>query len=115
MTKEKTSRLNVRLTPEELAAVKARAADTGLATSEYVRRCALRDGNKPVSRIDAERLHAIYRNLRKAGGNLNQCARELNTHHRPSELEAQLCAALQAVADASEDVSAFMADARASV
>ena len=115
MTKEKTSRLTVRLTQEDHAAIKARAADAGLATSEYVRRCALRDGDRPVIRTDAEQLRAIYRNLRKAGGNLNQCARELNTHHRPSELEAQLGAALQAVADASEDVSAFMADARASV
>ncbi len=115
MTKEKTSRLNVRLTPAEHAAVKRRAADAGLATSEYVRRCALRDGDRPVIRTDADQLRATYRNLRKAGGNLNQCARELNTHHRPNDLEAQLGAALQAVADASEDVSAFMADTRASM
>ena len=50
--------------------------------------------------------------LRRAGGLLNQVARELNTRHRPNQVETALEHALRTVARASEDVSKLISDAR---
>ena len=115
MKDQRTSRLNVRLTAEEHARIGQRASAAGLTVSEYMRRAALQDGDRPVIRTDAERLRAVYRNLRHAGANLNQCARELNTHHRPNRIEKELAIAFSSVATASDEVAAFIRDARNSI
>lgn len=115
MASSMDSRLNVRLTQEEHDAIRSRAESAGLGMSEYLRKRALQDDGRPIIRTDNEQLRSLYRNLRKAGGNLNQCARELNTHHRPERVIEELEDALAAVARASEEVSAFIADARNSI
>lgn len=112
MGTQKLSRLNVRLSPEEHAAIARRASGAGLTVSGYMRRSALLDTDRPIIRTDAEQLQALYRNLRKAGGNLNQIARELNTHHRPAELQAEMLIAFRSISRASDEVSAFISDAR---
>ena len=128
MGTQKLSRLNARLSPEEHAAIARRASGAGLTVSGYMRRSALLDTDRPIIRTDAEQLHldtdrpiirtdaeqlqALYRNLRKAGGNLNQIARELNTHHRPAELQAEMLIAFRSISRASDEVSAFISDAR---
>lgn len=111
----KNSRLNVRVSRDEHELITARAASAGLSVSDYVRKCALQDSGRPIIRTDAETLARLYANLRRAGGNLNQCAYELNKRHKPNEVEIELEQAFKAVAHASEDVSAFLADARNSI
>ena len=115
MKDQKTSRLNVRLTAEEHAHIGQCASAAGLTVSEYVRRAALNDGNRPIIRADAESLQALLRNLKRTGGSLNQCARELNTHHKPDRVENELAIAFSAVAAASDEVAAFIRDARNSI
>ena len=111
----KASRLNIRLTAGEREAIRLRASQAGLSVSEYIRASALRDDSRPVIRTDAAALKKIYADLRRAGSNLNQCARELNTHHRPANVERELELAFCAIAKASEDVSAFIAETRKSI
>lgn len=115
MTSQKDARLNVRLTKQEHATVLLRAKKAGLTASEYVRRAALQDTDRPIIRTDVDLLQDIYRNLRRAGSNLNQCARELNTHHKPNSIEDQLEHALELTAIASEEVAGFIKDARESI
>lgn len=115
MDGRRTCRLNVRLTEAERAAIAKRAVSAGLTISDYARRCALQDQDRPVIRTDAELLKKLYANLRRAGVNLNQCTRELNTHHRPNQVEQELSLAFSALARASSDVSQFIADARRSI
>ena len=79
-----------------------RAALAGLGVSEYVRRRALSDADAPQIVADVATLRALHANLKRAGGNLNQVARELSTRHRADELAP-------AVADAAADVSGFIA------
>lgn len=107
--------LGVRLSQAEHRAIAQRAKAAGLNMSEYVRICCTVDRTGPAIVTDAEELRKIHVDLRKVGGNLNQVARELNTHHRPNDIEDTLRAALAAVAQASEDVSTFISDARRSV
>lgn len=115
MTSQKDARLNVRLTKQEHATVLLRAKRAGLTASEYVRRTALQDTDRPIIHTDVDLLRDIYRNLRRAGSNLNQCARELNTHHKPNAIEDQLKRALAMVAVASEEVANFITEARESI
>lgn len=115
MGARRTARINVRIARSEHDAIERRARASGLSFSEYVRRSALSDFDRPVIRTDPEELRKVYVNLRRSGNLLNQCARELNTHHRPDRIEAELSEAFHAVARASADVSDFIADARKSV
>ena len=115
MDSQKTCRLNVRLTEAERAAIAQRAASAGLTISDYARKCALQDKDRPVIRTDAETLKKLYVNLRRAGANLNQCARELHTHHRPNQVEQELTIAFAALTHATTEISQFIADARNSI
>lgn len=115
MSALKTERLNLRISSEERAAIERRASETGVSVSAYLRRCALREEGSPVIRIDSETLKRIYVNLRRCGGNLNQCAREFNTRHRPDQIEKELEIAFREVAEASRSVSEMIAAARESV
>ena len=96
MDAQKLSRLNVRLSPEEHAAIARRASGAGLTVSEYIRRSALQDTDRPIIRTDAEKLQALYRNLRKAG-------------------EAEMLIAFRSISRASDELSAFIHAARNSI
>ena len=104
--------LGVRLSQADRAAIKARADGAGLTVSEYVRRRCTEDRDGPVVEVDAAELKKTHADLRRAGGLLNQVARELNTRHRPNQVETALEHALRTVARASEDVSKLISDAR---
>lgn len=109
----KTARLNIRLTADELVAIKSRARKSGIGISEYVRCRCLRSINRPAIIADAETLKAMYANLRHCGGNLNQCASAINRHAQISDDE--LASAFRAVASASTDISRFIADIRKNI
>lgn len=107
--------LGVRLTRKQHREIKDRAKASGLTVSDYVRIRCTTDPEGPVIKTDAETLRRMHANLRRAGSNLNQVARELNTRHRPGEVEDDLLCALDAVAQASENISKFIADARRNI
>lgn len=109
MSEGKAARLNVRVTPAQHAEVARRAALAGLGVSEYVRRRALSDADAPQIVADVATLRALHANLKRAGGNLNQVARELSTRHRADELAPAIESSASAVADAAADVSGFIA------
>lgn len=115
MEQQKTRRLNIRLNESEHSAIARRSASAGLTISDYVRKCALQDQNRPIIRTDAETLKKLYANLRRAGSNLNQCARELNTRHNQNQVEEELSLVFASVAFAASDVSKFIADTRNSI
>lgn len=100
---------------DERDAIRRRAELAGVTASEYVRRRALADGGRPVVKVDDGEVRRLFVQLRKAGSNLNQCARELNTHHNPAVLEGVLDDAIGSVSRASRDVSEFIADVRNSI
>lgn len=104
--------LGVRLSQADRAAIKARADGAGLTVSEFVRRRCTEDRDGPVVKVDTAELKKTHADLRRAGGLLNQVARELNARHRPDRVEAALERSLEAVATASEDVSKLISDAR---
>ena len=111
----KNAHLNIRLAESELASIKGRARSAGVSVSAYVRTRALNDRDRPIVRADSDTLKKLYRDLRHAGGNLNQCAHELNINHRPSQVEGRLADALEAVKAASDAVSDFLAETRSSI
>lgn len=113
--KANDARLGIRLSRAELAAINARAKASGHTVSDYVRIRCTEDRDGPRIVTDVDELRRLYVGLRKAGGNLNQVARELNSRHRPDEARGRLTEALEAVARASEDISRFISDARRSV
>ena len=105
-------RLNVRLSPGEQAAIERRARAEGMTISEFVRRNALQDVDRPVVRVDGQTLKLLYGNLRRAGGNLNQCSKELHVHHDPCRIERELKAAFRSVERASDELAGFISDIR---
>lgn len=111
----KDFRLNVRMSADERDALQRRAELAGMTASEYVRRRSLADGDRPVVKVDDGEVRRLFVQLRRAGSNLNQCARELNTHHNPAVLGVTLDDAISSVAKASRDVSDFIADVRESI
>lgn len=115
MAGQKDRRLNIRLTDSEHAAIVRRAQMSGLGVSEYIRRCALQDVDRPIIQTDIETLQKLYRDFKHAGGNVNQIACELNTRHRPDQLEAEIHTALISIEHASSEVSNFIEIVRQSV
>lgn len=108
----KDTRINVRLSVTERDVLRRRAKLAGVTVSEYVRRRALNDGDGVVVNVDESELKKLFVQFRRAGSNLNQCARELDTHHNPACVNTALLDAFDAVAKASEDVSSFISESR---
>lgn len=108
----KGTRINIRLSAAERDDLRRRAELAGVTVSEYVRRRALGDSDRAVVYVDESELKKLFVQLRRVGSNLNQCARELNTHHNPAYVNDALLNAFDAVAKASEDVSGFISESR---
>lgn len=113
---EKTGgkRLNIRVSEFEHAAISAKATEAQTTISEYVRKRALRDeqGPRPIE-VDVGELQKIYRDLRHAGGNLNQLCRWLNSHRSTAAgMENEIKSALEATRCASSQVADFIAEVR---
>jgi hypothetical protein len=75
--KAKTERLNLRLTPVELARLNAQASRAGMPVTAFARAAALRREIR-APRSDAPDFHTRHE-LRAIGNNLNQIARRLNS------------------------------------
>lgn len=84
MNEEKTARLNIRLTPNELEEVREAARAGGLTVSAYGRRRVL--GHFVKSHTDAE----VVRELRRVGGHLKHMHLESGGSYSP-----QIAAALE--------------------
>ena len=110
-----TARLNIRLDTDELKYIKHRAALAGMTTSEFVRRRCLGSDSRSIVNVDVEELRAIHVQLRRTGNNLNQIARELNTRHKPEEIESLIHEALRRTAEASTQIAQFIVEIRQSV
>lgn len=115
MPKSET-RLGIRLSTNERSIIEARAKSLGLSTSEFIRRRCMEDSDRPVINTDVEQLRRIYSCLRHAGGNLNQLAKLANSRRQDlPALSAQIETALASTIEATEEVSRFIAEARASI
>lgn len=110
-----TARLGLRMEPQDLATMRDRASKSGLSLSEWVRRRCLLDNRRPQIIVDDAQLKEIYVLTRRSCGLLNQACRNMHFRTRPEELEADMQRAIRAVAQASEDISKFLADARNSI
>lgn len=107
---------HVRATEDEHRRAMTKAHSAGVTLSELIRSRIFDDENRPLIQTDPERLRAVYANLRKAGGNLNQVVRLCNTRKQmANQLTPELNQALAAVTKAAEDVSEFLAEARHSI
>lgn len=109
-----SKRLNIRVSKAEHAAIAANAAKAQTTISEFVRKRVLRDeqGPRPIE-VDMGELQKTYRDLRHAGGNLNQLCRWFNSHRATAaDMEKNLERALKATRAASDQVAAFIAEVR---
>lgn len=109
-----SKRLNIRISKAEHDHIAANAAKAQTTISEYVRKRALRDeqGPRPIE-VDVGELQKIYRDLRHAGGNLNQLCRWLNSRRSTAEsMESEMKSALEATRCASSQVADFIAKVR---
>lgn len=73
---QRTSRIELRLAPEEKAAWENKAAALGISISDLIRHAV--DGTKPRSRKRIDVDPALLRQLAQIGNNLNQLARWAN-------------------------------------
>ena len=115
MPRQRTSRIQLRMTSSERANVEQHAHDAGLGLSEYVRRRLKSDGAVPFIKTDVETLRLLYRDLRYAGNNVNQIARQLNKWGTPEGIKRQISSALYSIAEASSAVSKFINETQASI
>jgi hypothetical protein len=75
--------IGVSVTPEEHAALAAKASAAGLSQAAYLRACGLGSPGPRAKRspsVNAELLALAIAQLNKIGSNLNQIARVLNMH-----------------------------------
>ena len=99
----RSERLNLRLLPDERAIIRARAAASGLSPTDYARRRVL--GGKLAVVAPRRADPALVLAVNRAGVNLNQIARALNSGlgHNPHELSETL-ARLNRLLDRLQDV-----------
>lgn len=106
-------RIDVRVTHREYQRIKSRARKAGNGMSAYMRSCALNDpkGARTIN-VDADELKKAYANLKRAGSNINQCARALNTYGQKGCTEERAASAMQHVSAAADAVAAALAVVR---
>ena len=109
MSQSKLFQIHFRVTKEEYQAISAKAALADLSLSEYLRRCSMQDTDRPIINVDAKTLRLLYRDLRHAGGNLNQIARQLNSKRDiPEDLLESSKDAIKTIASTSACVYEFI-------
>lgn len=86
----RTERLNLRLLPDERAEIEVRAAAVGLTPTDYVRRAVL--SGRLASIVTRKADPSLVLAINRAGVNLNQIARTLNSgvDHIPGDLAETL-------------------------
>ncbi len=107
----RTAHVNVRMTPEERAAIVAHSSRFGMAPSTFMRESALLRDEKPVRVADAEELQALRTDLKRAGNLLNQAARLGHTYGLDEPGLGALVNAVRRVSDAAARISEILARA----
>ena len=100
---KRSSRLEVRLTDEEMAALDERVHASGRSRSDYVRNRLEKAEGSAVPAVTAEGLREALVELKRCGNNANQIARKLNAGLGSPEADAclrELAAATAKVAEA---------------
>lgn len=115
MSRAFTHRLEVRLTEVDDMAIRDRARAVGLSRSEYMRRVATHSDDVPRIIVDTDELKRIHTDLRRIGSNLNQIARELNTHHRTECITGSIDGVLSKVAETTDEVANLIITTRNSL
>lgn len=105
----RTLRIDVRVSGREYRRIRARARKAGTGMSAYIRSRALSDPKDvAVIDVDASELREAYANLKRAGSNINQCARALNTYGQKGCSEERAIAAMQHVSAAADAIAAAL-------
>lgn len=107
----RTAHVNVRMTPEERAAIVARSSHFGMAPSTFMRESALLRDEKPVKVADAEELRTLRTDLKRAGNLLNQAARLGHTYGLDEPGLKMLANAVRRVSDAAARISEVLSRA----
>lgn len=102
--------INVRVTPEERAAIMTRSTAFGMAPSTFMRQSAMLREEKPVRVADADELTAMRTDLKRIGNLLNQCTRALHTHGPDDATLPLLRGATANVSDAALGISRLLAE-----
>jgi predicted DNA binding CopG/RHH family protein len=85
-TERKSQTLGVRFQAEELVIIKLKAQAAGCPTNTYIRAAALKSDYKPPINPELHKtLLAINRELTAQGRNLNQIAKQMNSHGAASQ------------------------------
>jgi hypothetical protein len=82
------------LTPEEAAAIRRKAGDTGVSVSELLRMALFRY-KAPPTKIDMKAVGKLSAEIGKIGSNINQIAYHLNAGRPGDRIEGSLEAALR--------------------
>lgn len=110
--RQRLQRVDVRVSIQENAQIRASARKAGLNVSAYIRRCALCGGNTKSLEADAATLTKALADLKHAGSNVNQIARALNTYGARSIPAPTVKSALEKLGDAAGLVSAALSIVR---
>lgn len=104
-TRQRTHRVTVRFLDEEHAALEAKASAAGLSPSAYIRACALGEAG-PRARRSPTMVRGLaaqaIAELNKAGSNLNQIAKAVNSKSWPGT--PCVLEAVQAVREAAKQI-----------
>ena len=100
--KPRDQHINVRVTPEERAAIMARSTSFGMPPSTFMREAALHC---------AEELSAIRASLKKEGGLLNQLVRAAHIHGIDETLLPGLRVAISNVSASASKISKLLSEA----
>lgn len=111
----KSLHIDIRVSVREHAAIQQRAHAAGISMSHYLRQRALQDTDRPVIKTDIDTLRKIYRLLRNASNNLNQCTRALNVGVKNAQQLTELRDSLCAVEHASNTVADFLLEAQQNI
>lgn len=107
--KPKTAHINVRMTPEERAAIMARSSLFGMTPSAFMRESALLRDEKPVKIADSEELRAMRTDLKRIGNLLNQAVRLGHTYGLDEPTTRMLENAVRGVSDSATRISKLLA------
>ena len=99
------ARIEVRVTRREMDRIRSKARRSAMTVSSYVRHSALGDREAPSIEVDAVALREAHVNLKRAGSNINQIARALNTYGAGGTHTAAIDSALSSVAAAADAVA----------
>lgn len=108
-------RIEVRVSDRELSRIKSRARRHCMTVSAYVRDAALRADGAHMVEVDVSLLREVHANLKRAGSNVNQIARQLNTYGPESVHSEMVRMALASISVAADAASTVLVKARGKI